>query len=151
MSDACYERRELKIKMEEKGRLLKSHIGAILYIHTYMYTYAYRWKEVSDACYEKRELKIKMEEKGRLLKSHIGAILDTASLSKSWDELELRLSAHEKNVEEQKDKLRALIEKRIKDFKIEIEKFAARWRGSKPDASGLKDRESAAAILEEVC
>ncbi len=91
-----------------------------------------------------------MEEKGRLLKSQIGVILDTASLNKSWDELELRLSAHEKNVEEQKDRLRALIEKRIKDFKVEIEKFAARWRGSKPDASGLKDRESATAILEEV-
>jgi hypothetical protein len=111
----------------------------------------HRWNEVSDLCAEKREIKIKMEEKGRLLKSQTGTVLDTVGLNKQWDELELRLSAHEKSVEEQKDKLRVLIEKRIKDFKVEIEKFAARWKGSKPDASGLKDRESAAAILEEVC
>lgn len=109
-----------------------------------------RWQAVNESCSEKRETKFKVEEKGRLLKMHKGETLDVAQLNKAWDDLELRLSAHEKDVEEQKDRYKGMIEKRIKDFETEVIKFSGRWKGSKPDASGLKDRETAAQMLDEV-
>ncbi len=110
-----------------------------------------RWGEIGEQCVVKRELKARMEEKGRLLKlQNSGAILDTYQLAKSWDELELRMSAHEKNVEEQKEKIRTLLESKVKDYRIELEKFIARWKGMKPDGTGMGDRAKASEITKEV-
>ena len=110
-----------------------------------------RWSEIGEQCVIKRELKARMEEKGRLLKiQNSGAILDTYQLTKSWDELELRMSAHEKNVEEQKEKIRTLLDSKVKNYNVELEKFIARWKGMKPDGTGMGDRARAIEITKEV-
>jgi dynein heavy chain 2, cytosolic len=110
-----------------------------------------RWSEIAEQSVIKRELKARMEEKGRLLKiQNSGAILDTYQLTKNWDELELRMSAHEKNVEEQKDKIRALLDTKVKNYNIELEKFISRWKGMKPDGTGMGDRARAVEITKEV-
>ena len=110
-----------------------------------------RWSEIGDECVMKRELKAKMEEKSRLLKSqNSGAVLDTYQLTKSWDELELRMSAHEKNVEEQKEKIRGLLDSKVQAYNKELEKFVARWKGMKPDGTGMGDRAKAIEITKEM-
>ena len=146
-------RKSAQADIEELDKFVKESLDALSSMPQTLEEIALsteRWQAVNELCSEKRETKFKVEEKGRLLKMHKGETLDVVQLNKAWDELELRLSAHEKTVEEQKDRLKGMIEKRIKDFETEVIKFSGRWKGSKPDASGLKDRETAAQMLDEV-
>ncbi|EKX39469.1 hypothetical protein GUITHDRAFT_160010 [Guillardia theta CCMP2712] len=109
-----------------------------------------KWKAVNEGFSGFSERKLKMEEKSRLIKLQGGSSIDFSELHRDWDELELRLSAHAKNVEEQKEKLRSLIEQQIKSFRESITKFSGRWRGMKPHGDELKDRESAEKAIEIV-
>jgi len=114
-----------------------------------------KWSEISEQSAEKINLKFAMEEKCRLLRSQKGELSPEGAealraLSKDWDDLELRLSAHEKNVEEQKEKLKSMMDDEIKAFKVEITKFSSVWHGTKPDNASLKDRDSAREAVEKL-
>lgn len=109
-----------------------------------------KWGEITEQMVGKKDLKMAMEQKCLFFKDQPREAPDVSVLSSSWDDLELRLSAHENNVNEQKEKLRAMIDGQIKTLKAEITKFASNWRGSKPDANSLKDRDSAQAAVDSL-
>ena len=114
-----------------------------------------KWSEISEQSADKINLKFAMEEKCRLLRSQKGELGQAGAdglrtLSNAWDDLELRLSAHEKNVEEQKEKLKSMMDDEIKAFKVVITKFASKWHGTKPDNASLKSRESARDAVERL-
>ena len=102
---------------------------------------------IAEQSSEKKDLKYSMEEKCRLVKMQRGDAPDYAALSRAWDDLELRLSAHEKEREEQKEKLRGMVDGQIKVFRSDITKFASRWKSTKPDTTSFKSRESASDAL----
>ncbi|KAJ1472382.1 hypothetical protein T484DRAFT_1840548, partial [Baffinella frigidus] len=53
-------------------------------------------------------------------------------------------------VEEQKERIRALIAKGVKDYQEQLKKFASVWKGEKPDGAGLSNRQSAEEAMERL-
>jgi dynein heavy chain 2, cytosolic len=81
-------------------------------------------------------LKRSIEERNRIMKSIHGSCIDLLSMQALWDDVELRLSAHEKTMADQKDRLRDNLSKRESELTDSLHRFTARWMELKPKDIG---------------
>ena len=88
-------------------------------------------------------LKRKCEEKNRLLRQYAPtgaaaglaahlAPVDLSSLANDWDSFHQQLEQHGAQLEEQKDTLKAQIEREVAEFQARCESFGERWAQLKP-------------------
>jgi len=97
-----------------------------------------------------RDAKRQVEEKNKLLRTVGSQPLDVLSLQSRWEDLELRLQAHQTVMEGQKERLKEMVNKRIADYSVEVQKFSSRWNELKPKNVKLGDLASATKTLTEV-
>ncbi|XP_077466766.1 cytoplasmic dynein 2 heavy chain 1 isoform X1 [Stigmatopora argus] len=73
------------------------------------------------------------EEKNRLLRVVSGAGLDSlSSLRAKWDKLELVMESHQLMIKDQVEVMRSHTTDRINAYKVDLERFKARWDQLKP-------------------
>ncbi|KAJ7995299.1 hypothetical protein DPEC_G00243100 [Dallia pectoralis] len=73
------------------------------------------------------------EEKNRLLRAVAGGGLDSlSSLRSKWDKLELMMESHQLMIKEQVEVMRSNVESRIQAYRLELDRFRARWDQLKP-------------------
>ncbi|XP_028975291.2 cytoplasmic dynein 2 heavy chain 1 isoform X3 [Esox lucius] len=73
------------------------------------------------------------EEKNRLLRAVAGGGLDSlSSLRAKWDKLELMMESHQLMIKEQVAVMRSNAESRIQAYRLELDRFRARWDQLKP-------------------
>ncbi|KAL3878520.1 hypothetical protein ACJMK2_030860 [Sinanodonta woodiana] len=81
----------------------------------------------------------KADAKNKLLRSVAGGGVDTLNqLQGRWDKFELMMESHQLMVKEQVEVMKSNVESRIKSFRQELEKFAARWHQLKPGDESLE-------------
>ncbi|XP_071126281.1 cytoplasmic dynein 2 heavy chain 1-like isoform X2 [Mytilus edulis] len=96
----------------------------------------------------------KAEAKNKLLRSVAGGGVDSLSqLQAFWDKFELMMESHQLMVKEQVEVMKSNVDSRVKVFKQDIEKFAARWHQLKPGDDALdgdrKKCEAAVKVIKE--
>eukprot|EP00756_Hemistasia_phaeocysticola_P023549 Hpha_TRINITY_DN15900_c0_g17::TRINITY_DN15900_c0_g17_i1::g.73779::m.73779/K10414/DYNC2H, DNCH2; dynein heavy chain 2, cytosolic len=113
---------------------------------------------VNKACQEMKDKKPEMEAvmrnfeaKNRLLKTVAGSSLDTAAVKARWERFDEHLEAHDKVIEQQKERMKSEVEGEKKKFFKELEGFREHWEVKKPkDISQLKDAEAIAGALKYI-
>ncbi|XP_062329494.1 dynein cytoplasmic 2 heavy chain 1 [Osmerus eperlanus] len=87
------------------------------------------------------------EEKNRLLRAVAGGGLDSLSTLKArWDKLELVMESHQLMIREQVEVMRSNAESRIQAYRLELERFRARWDQLKPRDEALETGDHAALL-----
>ena len=86
-----------------------------------------------------QNLRRKIEEKNKLLRvvgagagAGAPAAVDISFLRNEWDSFTQKLQQHESHLEEQKDSLKAEIDKQVTAFTHKVDSFGSRWRELKP-------------------
>mmetsp|Transcript_41826 Transcript_41826/g.82044 ORF Transcript_41826/g.82044 Transcript_41826/m.82044 type:complete len:4055 (+) Transcript_41826:307-12471(+) len=109
------------------------------------------WKTISS---EKRKywgVLVMVHKRNKVLRQRAVLSLDLSSLRPRWETFLVALEAFNDLLDEQKDSLKSDIDKRVKETRVSIDKFAHRWRKAKPQVHG-KDmtQEVADRILSEI-
>jgi hypothetical protein len=105
--------------------------------------------EISRQVDSERIRRRRLDDKVKLLKT-MGQPLDATTVGafvQQWDDLELRVGAHEKVVNEQKDKLRDLIAAKVKSVEGDVTRFSSRWAENKPKGVNMSDSKAAMQTL----
>ncbi|KAJ8297986.1 LOW QUALITY PROTEIN: hypothetical protein KUTeg_024517 [Tegillarca granosa] len=80
----------------------------------------------------------KADAKNKLLRSVAGGGVESLNqLQARWDKFELMMESHQLMVKEQVEVMKTNVDSRVKAFKQDIEKFAARWHQLKPGDDAL--------------
>eukprot|EP01062_Namystynia_karyoxenos_P045109 TRINITY_DN3342_c0_g5_i1.p1 TRINITY_DN3342_c0_g5~~TRINITY_DN3342_c0_g5_i1.p1 ORF type:complete len:4328 (+),score=2117.78 TRINITY_DN3342_c0_g5_i1:233-13216(+) len=88
----------------------------------------------------------KFETKNKLLKAVAGHTIDTSGLRSRWEQFDVHLEAHDKVIEQQKERMKSEVDSEKKKYFKELDSFMSHWQERKPkDISQLKD---AAAVHE---
>lgn len=109
-----------------------------------------QWRAISDNKSSIQRVIQMIKKKNTLLKQMVNVTLDISSLKPRWESFLVALEAFNDMLEDQRDNLKNDIEKRIKDCKIEVDKFASRWKALKPSAENEVTRDAAEKILSEI-
>ncbi|XP_053400577.1 cytoplasmic dynein 2 heavy chain 1-like [Mercenaria mercenaria] len=81
----------------------------------------------------------KAEAKNKLLRTVAGGGVDSLNhLLARWDKFELMMESHQLMVKEQVEVMKGNVDSRVKAFKQDMEKFAARWHQLKPGDDALE-------------
>ena len=107
-------------------------------------------RDVMDRNVEMREKKRLIEEKSRQLRQICGVGFELNAVQNSWDELMHQLDAHETMIEEQKDRLKGQLDKRVDDYAADLAKFADKWAALKPKNVALDDKGAAQQVVKNV-
>ncbi|KAK6296185.1 hypothetical protein J4Q44_G00338980 [Coregonus suidteri] len=87
------------------------------------------------------------EEKNRLLRAVAGGGLDSlSSLRAKWDKLELMMESHQLMIKEQVEVMRSNAESRIQAYRLELDRFRARWDQLKPRDEVIETGDQAALL-----
>ena len=73
-----------------------------------------------------------LKKKNLMIKQIQGQGMGLTELESRWREFEARLGAFNDKIEDQKQRLREEIDKRIKSLSVELEKMYDRWQEKKP-------------------
>jgi dynein heavy chain 2 len=98
-------------------------------------------KEVEVIAARKMEISqsvAKLQRKAELLHHMLGVVLDKGDLEERWKQFEEYMGGFDDMLREQKDKLKEDIARRVKECKLNTEKFASKWKELKPKAD-VKD------------
>uniref|UniRef100_A0A4W5JP42 Dynein cytoplasmic 2 heavy chain 1 n=1 Tax=Hucho hucho TaxID=62062 RepID=A0A4W5JP42_9TELE len=88
-----------------------------------------------------------VEEKNRLLRAVAGGGLDSlSSLRAKWDKLELMMESHQLMIKEQVEVMRSNAESRVQAYRLELDRFRARWDQLKPRDEVIETGDQAALL-----
>uniref|UniRef100_A0A673Y6D4 Dynein cytoplasmic 2 heavy chain 1 n=1 Tax=Salmo trutta TaxID=8032 RepID=A0A673Y6D4_SALTR len=87
------------------------------------------------------------QEKNRLLRSVAGGGVDSlSSLRAKWDKLELMMESHQLMIKEQVEVMRSNAESRVQAYRLELDRFRARWDQLKPRDEVIETGDQAALL-----
>ncbi|XP_052360063.1 cytoplasmic dynein 2 heavy chain 1 isoform X2 [Oncorhynchus keta] len=87
------------------------------------------------------------QEKNRLLRAVAGGGLDSlSSLRAKWDKLEMMMESHQLMIKEQVEVMRSNAESRVQAYRLELDRFRARWDQLKPRDEVIETGDQAALL-----